>query len=808
MSMVGSLFGEIAQALRRIVRHPWHPLLLIAILALGVGANTALFTTISQALLEPLSYPEPERLVRISQGEAVNKLMARVTAEVDAFESVSPFVSQRFALFDEGGAPVVLDGGLVGHAHFDVLGVPPAMGRGFAESDSAPGAPQVVVLHDRLWVEYFGADAGIIGSTVRIDGEPRTVIGVMPAGFEPLDARWRLWVPLTVDPANTDDLLSSFYLQLMARLVPGRSLAAAEQALSRRWLTLQEEHPLRITDEKVANARLLPLGESLVGETRQTLVLVWAAAGLMLLIVCLNIGSLIFARNLQRRRELSLRIALGARLGQMAALFFGELLIVAMAGAALALAVASVALGLLQHLLPAALGTIDAGELFSLPTLAVNGGLACVAVAVAGFFPLWKMGRQGDHLVDHLKDELSGVGGGRESRRASALLVILQVGAATFLLFTAGSILTSLWQLTAQRPADDAAALTFRLDLHPSVYPEAPQKVELVRRALERLRAIPSVSEAGAIHLLPLTEGNWNFPYMAEGYEIPTTGAMVSLPTANFRAVTPGYFAAGGIEILQGRDFTPADDAEAEGVGLVNRALAESLWEPGEAVHKEIRLFGDGGPLFEVVGVVENVHQEALDVPPQPELYRPFTQWATDSLYMVVRSPLSPAALQRTIQQEIWSLDPQIPLSDFRPMDEVVRKSLASQRYTSTLLLSFAIMALVLGMAGVFGLLHQSTSRRIREFGVRKALGATSREILGRVLGQSLRLVGAGLALGFVGAIAAADKLEAWGIGVSLADIPIALGVAAIVLLTGLLAAALPAWRGARIEPTEALRQS
>jgi putative ABC transport system permease protein len=801
--MLANLLNDLRAAWRGLIKHPGFALIALLILALGMGANTAIFSIANGVLLRPLGYQDAEQLLALWPADPVNKLIAEeVAARDDLFAGVSAYVGTKLTISGDG-RPALLDGARVSAAHFEVLGRSPLIGRTFAPGEDRLGNHRVAVLGYGLWQRRYGGDEGILGRGVLLDGERYTVAGVMPADFLPLERSWQMWVPLTVDAGDEQDYLGSWYLSLIARLRPGFALSAADTVLREVAMQLQERYPNLVTDEKVRAARAIRLQEQLTGNVRPTLLLLLSAVGCVLLIACANVANLVLTRSLGRSREFAMRTALGASRRHLIQQLLVEGLLIGLVGAVLGLVLVYGGLKSVVNMLPAA--TPRAGEIeIDATVLVFNMALALFATLLFGLWPAYRASR-----VD-IRSVLQSAGTGavgHEGWRIGKVLVTLQVAAATLLLIAAGLLAKSLWHLRQVDPGFRAdGLLTLRLDPSVSDYPDAAGQVGYYERILERLRAVPGVSAAGAIHLLPMTDSNWRFPYVAEGHPIDTSETMTALPDANFRIVTPGYFTTMRIPLVDGRELAATDHAAAAAVGIVNRALAERWWPGGGAVGKTLQMFGEGGPVFTIVGVVENVRQHRLDGAPEPELYRPLAQWANPAMYVMLRTELQPDALIPDVRAAAWSIDEGVPISELRPAVEVLSESLADQRFVSYVIAVFAVLSFTLGMIGLYGVIAYTVARRNREIGIRMALGEERRGVLVRVVGQGLALTGIGIVLGVLSAFWLTRLLTSRLYEVQATDAGIYVAVAATTAVAAVLSSMLPAWRASRVDPVLALR--
>jgi putative ABC transport system permease protein len=784
-------------ALRSLSKQLTFSFVVLLILALGIGAETVIFSLAYNVLLRPLGYFEPERLVELWPEDYVDKLIATtVVQEGRAFDSVSPYQGAVFSLSGSGD-PASVKGAKVGTAFFQVLRARPLLGRSFSPEESRPGQNRVVVLSHALWRARYGADRNILTRSVSIDGVAHRIIGVMPADFHPLEPGWQVWTPLPVDPGDVKDFQGSFYLKLLGRLKPGVTARQAAENLQALCQSLRATYPELMTNEKIAAATAVPLQEYLVKDVRPILLFLLGAVGLVLLIVCGNVATLLLARTLRRRGELAIRAALGAGRAQLIRDAVTESLVLGLLGGAAGLLLAQYGLTLLPRLLP--LDLPRAGEVgIDGPVLVFNLLTSFLAALVFSLWPIRRALRL--ELLSELKVE-GGGSVGRESRRFGRALVTLQVAMSVVLLLTAGLLLESLWRLQNVRPGfQPANLLSLRLDLPGSRYSEPSRMADYYHRILTEVGAVPGVAGLGAIQLLPLTAENWSFPYLAQDHPSrPGEARGAALPEANFRVVTPGYFETVGIRLQEGRFFNDGDGAKAPSVGLINHTLAEKLWPGKDPLGKKISHFGNGGPSFTVIGVVEDVHQHRLDQDPKPEIYRPFDQWPVNSMYLLVRTRLQPETLIPSLRATIWRVDPEIPIADLQPVGEVLRESMRNERSTGFLITIFAIFALLLAMIGLYGIVSYTVSQRSREIEIRMALGAQRGHVLRAIVSEGLALTLIGLVLGFAIALLNTRLLASRLYQTSATDWTILVPAAALILASALASSWIPARRATRL---------
>ena len=800
--MIAGFAYDLKHAARGLLRRPGFAVSATLVLALGIGATTGMFSVAYGVLLRALPYEEPERLVSLWPEVQVNKMIADRATDLESFDAVAADILGLFSLTGDG-EPLMVEGGSVGHAFFEVLGVEAALGRTFVPGENRPGSDHVVVLSHGLWSRRFGADPAIVGRSIDIGSEPHEIVGVMPESFRPPSASAEIWAPLTIDPADLEDYRGSFYISLIGRLAAGVERAQADGELRGLALAVREEHPNLMPDEKVEGAWVLPLHEHLVASVRPTLLVLVGAAFSLLLVAASNVAGLMVARASSRGREVAVRAALGARAGRLFRQLIAESLLLACVGALAGLLLTAWVTEILMRFLPeeipgTAVIAIDA------PVLVFCISVSLTAALFASAAPLrWSTRTEASRA---LRGGAATDGAGRG--RARGGLVVAQVAVATVLLMAAGLFLRSLDRLTDVDPGfSPDSLLTLRVSPSSVRYPDDVTRLEYFGRVLDQVRGIPAVAEAGLVQVVPLTPYRWVLPYLAEDHPVaPNTPPGTPLPDAELRVVAPGYFRSLEVPILAGRLFDARDTQGGTAAGIINRTLAEALWPDGNAVGKKVRHFGDGGPEFTVVGVVEDVHQLRLDQSPRPEIFRPFEQWPLVSMYLTVRASVEPTSLVPELRQAIWKVDRDVPLSEIRSGATLVRGVTGDERLISSVVSLFAAVALVLGMVGVFAVVSFSVACRNRELGIRVALGAQRGTVIGTVLRQGLKLTGAGLGLGLLGAVASGQILESRLFEVGTLDGPTLLAVAAVLAVAALASTGLPAVRAGAIDPVRVIQ--
>jgi predicted permease len=803
--IVQTLISDIRYAFRVLLRAPSFALAVVAVLALGIGANTAIFSLVNTVLLRPLPFEEPDRLVRIFHVPPQDAFPGMPTFSVspanfydwkrDArrFERMAIYRFRQFTLTGTGTAESIV-AGAVGADFFEIVRVRPALGRVFLPEEDSPARRQVAILSDRFWKSHFGAAPDVIGRSLRLDGEPYTIVGVMPAGFSV--AAWGatardIWVPL----AYTNEeraVRENHNAQVVARLNPGVDVAQADAELRVISTRLEKAFP---KENAGWGATVIPLHDLLVGDVRTSLLVLLAAVALVLLIACANVGNLILARSLARRKELAVRSALGAGRGRVFQQLLVEALVLGLVGGAVGLLLAQVGLDAGATLLADQVPRADEISIDRRVLLFVLAASILTGI-LAGALPALRAGRV--DLTEALKE------GGREEGtvgiRTRRLLIVCEVALSLVLLMGAGVMLRSLLALRGVDAGfDPRNVLTLRVTLPETRYKEAAQVTGFFNTALERIRALPGVQAAGAIDDLPFQGGSVQ-PIVKEGHAelLPR-----DQPTVEVRKITPGYLRAMAIPLLRGRDFV-AGDVEAM---LVSRSAAKLLWGDEDPIGRRVTLpLQSRTVLKQVVGIVGDVKQGDLSEAAAPTVYEYTREYSWNSLAIVLRTSVPPTSLARPASDIIHGIDPDQPIERLRSMDSVRDETLTSQRFSAVLLGLFAAVALALASVGIYSVLSYIARGRSREIGIRTALGARMPDVLRLVVLEGMTPTLAGIAAGAVAAFGAARVLERLVFGVSALDPMTLAGAAGTLAAVALLASLLPAYRAARQDPLKALR--
>ncbi|MDQ3699177.1 MAG: ABC transporter permease [Gemmatimonadota bacterium] len=810
---------ELQQVTRVLARAPGFSTVSILTLALGIGATTAIFTVVNGVLLRPLPYSEPEGLVglwhtapgigmpQVEQSEGTYFLYK---GEGRAFEDIGAYDEDAVNLTG-GDEPERVASVSVTASVLPILGIRPLRGRWIAEAEDQPGAPPVALVGESLWRRKFGADPGIVGRTIQVNGVSREIVGVMPATFGFPSSDIQLWIPLAFDLSRANAY--NFNYSGVARLRRGATRESAQRDLQRLVPLIPERYPVSfVTKEMFAELRLTPqvhpLRDDVVGDVGQVLWVILGTAGFVLLIACANVANLFLARAEGRQKEIAVRTALGAGRRDLLRFALAESLFLAALGGAAGVGLALVGIRALVRLAPASVPRLSEVSVDA----RVLGVAALVTVLAGLLFSVLPLVRyRAMSLASMLKEGGRGASVGRERHRARNALVVAQVALALVLLAGSGLMARSFWHLRSVDPGFDSTnVLTLRLALPGVTYPRDEDRARFYSRLVDRLRGLSGVRGAGAVGKLPLRpEGQSNSGTWIEDV---TSGSDAVPPMHPNTPATDGYFKALGIPLLEGRDFEPAERERRSGAVLVSESFARRYWKEESPIGKRLRPVPTA-PWYTIVGVVGSVRGAALEQPPEEMIYYPMVAIAGDtaigvssSMSLVVRTTGDPRGAMNAVRREVRALDAGLPIFNLRPMEEVMRGSMARTSFTLLLLGIASAVALLLGAVGIYGVISYTVSLRTREIGVRIALGARSGDVGWLVTRQGIALALIGVALGLGGALGLTRLLSTLLFEVSPID-PLALGAASVALIAVAAAAsALPAFRAARVDPVEALR--
>jgi putative ABC transport system permease protein len=804
-----TMIGQDAKlAWRGLYRSPAFSAVAILALALGIGANTAIFSVVNAVLLSPLPYERSSELVRIWSAwirfpkGGVSEPEYYDYREIDSIESIGAFIFPHDAtLAVEASLPEPVKRTFVTASLFRVLGARALHGRTLQEEDNQPGKGDVVVLSHGLWQRKFAGDPGIVGRTIRVQATAVTVVGIMPHWFQYPSADVDLWLPLTLDPERTRPR-GAHFLSVVARLKEGASLESARTEIGVVAARLGQEFPVNYPEGAGFGVLVLPLADDLVAEVRPALMILLGAVGFVLLIACANVANLLLARAAGRERELAVRKALGATRWSVMRQLLTESVLLALLSGAAALVLANWMMEALLALAPADVPRLNMVSIDS-RVLAFTLSISILTGIAFGTVPAWRSSRASG--ASALGSGLRGTMG-VDRRRLQRLLLASEVALAVTLLVGAGVLLRSFYNLIRVDPGFDTKPLaTARLSLPPETYPDRESRARFFEELRRNLEGLPGVASTAFVSNVPFSGFNSDYTFYVEG-----TDAVSYSGSEQYREISPGYFRTLGIPLLAGREFDARDGTESPPVVVVSEAFAEKYWNGEDPLGRRIKM-GEresSSPWVTVVGVVGDVRHAGLAESTLPTYYRPLGR-NVEEMTFIVRARAEPEPLLASFREEVRKLDPDLAVFGVETMDRKVATSVAQPRFHLTLLALFALLALALAAVGIYGLTRYAVTQRTNEIGLRVALGASRGEIQRMVLGEGLRTAGVGLVLGL---LASAALSRALGIvpgllhGISALDPPTYAGVALVVTSVVLLASLPPASKASRIAPVEALR--
>ncbi|HKB13586.1 MAG TPA: ABC transporter permease [Vicinamibacterales bacterium] len=808
--MIDTLRQDVRYAVRTCLRAPGFSLLAVLTIAIGVGANAAIFSVVNATLLRPLPFPRDGELVLVSTSNrqtrqpthnAMPALFLDWRARNHSFTGLAGFRDVNVTL-SSGDRPERLTGAMVNANFFDVLQVQPALGRGFRPADEVHGAERVAVISDALWRARFGARRDVIGDTARFDDERYTIVGVAPPHVDYPD-KAQLWIPphwaVPDDPLlppgqDPSSDRGHGYFFVLGRLEPAVSIAAASADMDAVAASLERDYPT--TDQNVG-AAVLPLRDDLIGgDLRSTTLLLFGAVGVLLLIAAANVSGLLMARATSRHQEMAIRIAVGATRPRILRQLLTESVLLAIVGGGAGV--------LLAMWLVPALVRLSPTDLTVAGDVTVDGTVLVFGVAVSaltgilfGFAPARQL--TGLNVNEDLKQSARGAAGLRQ-RRVRGSLVAAQIALSLVLLVAAGLTVRSFIRLQRVHPGFSSdGVLTVSLSPTATRYALPPQRAELYERTLRALRDIPGVEAAGATSRLPLLPGN-----SRRGLAIRTLPANAQ-PVVDYRTATPDYFSVMRIPVLRGRAFGDEDREGTPLVAVVSQSAAQLYWPGAEPIGQHFQI-NVPGPEITIVGVVGDVRSASLEAAAQPTVYVPYRQDAFPFMTYALKTADASLALTNAIRAAVWSIDRDQPVGTIMTMDERLSNSLARRRYSVTLLSAFGATALLLAAVGLYGVLAFVVSQRRREIGVRIALGATAGDVVADILRQGLRLTALGLSLGLALSLAATRLMSTLLFGIGATDALTFAGAAALLAAIAAAASLVPALRASRVDPLVALR--
>jgi predicted permease len=808
--MMETLWQDLRFGWRMLIRRPAFSAIAILALALGIGANTAIFSVVNTVLLKPLPYRDPQRLVLIwtrflpdlPQNWVSGPEVVDFRERSKSFESLAVLNWPTFSLTGTG-EPEQIQAGQASASLFPMLGIAPLHGRVFSEDEDKPGAERVVMLSHGFWKRRFGGDPGIVGKTIALDSQNATVVGVLPEGFGvlPPDAQSPKDIDLWIPQARDFKTLSrgSHFLRVIGQLKLGMTVEAARAEMD----IVAEQMDKEFYNNSGFGVNVVPLLGHVTREVGPALWLLLGAVGFVLLIACANVANLLLANAVAREREIALRAALGAGRFRLLRQLISESILLGLVGATVGLLLAWGGLAALRAIAPANLPRLDELSIDG-RVLAFTLGVAILTGILFGLVPALQATRI--DLNDALKEGGRGAGGGMRGNRLRGMLVVVEIAVSLVLLAGAGLMIRSFRRMQQVDPGfQPANILTMRVQLPVAKYQQNPQIISFYQSLLERVRTLPGVESAGMNSGLPMAGIYSSGTITVDNPEASRDNASFE---ADWRTISPGYLTSMKIPLLSGRDFNDGDKADGMMVVMVDENFARRFWPNGDPLGKRIKRGGAQSPQpwLTVVGVVKHVNDYGLNIEGREQVYYPHPQFSGRAMYLTIRTAGDPLALAGAARNAVWSVDPAQPISRVRSMEEYIYTSAAQPRFNMLLLAIFAALALILAAVGIYGVMSYAVTQRTHEIGIRLALGAEPRQIIRLVVGQGLGLVGAGIGLGVVGAIAVTRLMKTLLLGISATDPATFAGMAGLLVVVALIACYLPARRATRVDPMIALR--
>jgi putative ABC transport system permease protein len=800
-----TFWQDIRYGLRVLIKHPGFTIVAVFALALGIGANTAIFSVVNAVLLQTMPYGEPDRLVMVwgARPDIAPVSPADFTdwkEQNTVFEEIAASRDAQYSLTGMGD-PEFIVGYRFSADFFQVAGVTPILGRTFTAEEDKPGADRVVVLSHHLWMRLFNGDREVLGKTLTLNSNPYEIIGVMPPGFRHPGGMAELWTPMAI-PANLVSSRRARFCRVLARLKPGVKIEQAQAEMTALAGRIAEEHPDTNANQGI---KIVSLRDEQVGDVRPALLVLLAAVGFVLLVACANVANLLLARAAARQREIAIRTALGAGRLRLLKQFLTESVLLSFIGGALGLLLAVWSTGPLLRMFPNSIENLNLPKVEAIPidwkVLLFTLAVSLFTGLIFGIVPALQASKA--DLNRCLKESSrTTIGGGSRLRNA---LVVVEIALSLILLIGAGLLLKSFVHLQQSNFGfNPENVLTVQVLLPQPKYAEPAKRLQFLNDSLQRIESLPGVQAAGATNFLPLT-GFWGtVTFTVEGQPLPNPG---DEPEADNRTATPGYFRTMGIRLIEGREFTEQDRQGTQKVLLVNETLARKLW-PGESpVGKRLNLGDTREPdWWEAVGVVGDIKSFGLEKETHSEIFRPFAQNPFPIMALTIRTSGDPMSLATAVRQEIWSVDKDQPLFKVLSLEQLASESVSLRRVSLILLCTFAILALIIAAVGIYGVVSYTVTQRTNEIGIRMALGAKQSDILKLIVGQGSRITVIGVGVGLLAAFLLSRLIANLLYGVSAADGLIFISAPLISAFVALLACYIPARRAMKIDPMVALR--
>ncbi|HVN82549.1 MAG TPA: ABC transporter permease [Terriglobia bacterium] len=805
-----NLVKDFRYALRMLRRNPGFTALVVFTLALGIGANSAIFSIVNAVLLRPLPFHDPERVVFVwetLQREGIDQGVASIPNFFDWKEQSRSFEDMGAAFYlpetgfnlTMGGEPERVSGGMASAGFFAVLGVKPAVGRLFNPEEDRPGGAPVALISHGLWQRRFGSSPEFIGRTIGVDAVPRTLVGVLPPAFDAV-GKIDLWVPRIL---SRSEPRGDHNVGVIARLRLGVSLQQAQSEMETIARRLEQQYP---DTNKGWGVKVVPMAQVYSGPIAPALLVLEVAVGFLLLITCANVAGVLLARASARQKEIAIRVALGADRWRVVRQLLTESVVLALAGGLLGLLLAGWGIGSLRSQLPDYIPRLTSMDI-DLRVTVFTIGVSLATGLLFGVVPAFKASR--GELAETLKEGGGKNAPGSGSQKTRSLLLVGEVALSLVLSIGAGLLTKSFIRLAGVNPGFQADnLLTMTLALPGEKYPEEHQRLAFYRTLLEKVKELPGVKSAAAVSILPLRSNFLNMrvnvgPFQIEGLPPAQPGHE---PSADFRIVTRDFFESMSIPLVSGRSFSEQDTRDKPLVILVNETMARRYFSGQDPIGKRLSTLPATSAPREIVGVVKDVRLQALGSQVQPGIFLPHSQEPWPRMNLVVRTLTDPVALSTAIRQEVLAIDKEQPVANVQTMRQVISDSVMPQRLSMALLSAFAMLALVLAIVGIYGLTAYSVSQRTREIGIRMALGAQPANVLQMVIRKGVFITLLGIGIGIVGALAVTRGLSGLLYGVTTSDPVVFAGIAILLTIASVLACFLPARKAVRVDPMEALR--
>lgn len=804
-----TLLQDLRYGIRFFLRNPAFSIVAIIVLALGIGATTAIFSVINTVLLKPLPFKDPASLIwfhgiqtQLSEAPVSVADYLDWKRQTQLFEGISALAAYGALNLSGVDQAEQLRCVFVSADLFPMLGVQPIIGRNFLPQEDKPDHYRVALLSYGLWQRRFGADRNLVGKTIKLDGIDYTVVGIMKPGFQfpilgadystPAD----LWVPFPLTEARVADRNTN-YIGVLGRMKPGVTLEKAQAEMDLIAKQLEQEYPATNTGDGI---KLVPYRDEIIGDSRLTLFILFGTVVLVLLIACANTANLLLARAATRRKEIAIRTALGVSQRRMICQLLTENMILAIMGGGLGLLLASVGTRLLIVLSPENIPRLKETAL-DISVLSFTLAVSLLTGLIFGLAPALQLMKS--DLNQSLNESSRGSSSGSGHARIRSSLVVVEVALALLLLISSGLMIKSFVELLLVKPGmNPSNLLTLELAL-PTKYSDLQAQTSFFKSVVNRTQNLPGVESVAGASALPVS-GYSSTIFNIEGRPVPPEN---KLPLAGFQWVTPNFFRTMNIPIIRGREFSESDNETSPKVVVINERMAKQHWGTDNPIGQRINIrYGTGKFVREIVGVVGNVKTLGLDQNVQAEMYMPLYEGPEYFMYLLVRTKSNPMALAKVIQKEVAQIDPDQPVANIRTMENVFSESVAPRRFSMLLITVFAAIALVLSSVGIYSVISYSVAQRKQELGIRMALGANARDVLALVIGQGFKLIAIGTTIGLTGAFILTRLIQSMLFNVSTTDPVVFLGISLILVSVALLASYIPARRAARVDPMVALR--